>query len=188
MRITGGIHRSRHLEAPHGTRTRPTSDRVREALFSILASRGALAGASVLDLYAGTGALGLEALSRGAREAVFVESDKAALDALRKNVDSLGEKARIRVLPGPVERCGPRVGGPFALLLCDPPYAGVSQAARVLAELAGAGALTEGGLVVLEHASRDASPEIPHLVRVDARTYGDTAISIYELSQAAPSV
>jgi 16S rRNA (guanine966-N2)-methyltransferase len=187
MRITGGIHRSRHLEAPHGSRTRPTSDRVREALFSILTSRGALAGSTVLDLYAGTGALGLEALSRGARDAVFVESDRAALEALRNNVDSLGEKARIRILPGPVERCATRVGGPFGLVLCDPPYADLSHAARILAELS-AGALAEGGLVVLEHASRDASPEIASLVRVDARTYGDTAISIYELSQAAPSV
>ena len=83
MRITGGIHRSRRLVAPGGSGTRPTADRVREALFSILSARSALSGAAVLDLYAGTGALGLEALSRGAREAVFVESERAALAALR---------------------------------------------------------------------------------------------------------
>lgn len=188
MRITGGIHRSRLLAAPSGNRTRPTADRVREALFSILSSRGALAGAVVLDLYAGTGALGLEALSRGAREAVFVESDRAALEVLRKNVDSLGEQARTRIVVGPVERCLPRVAGPFTLLLCDPPYADLVRAARVLSEIADEGALAEGALVVLEHASRDTPAEIPHLDRIEARTYGDTAISIYELSQGAPSV
>lgn len=188
MRITGGIHRSRRLVAPRGSATRPTADRVREALFSILGARGALSGAVVLDLYAGTGALGLEALSRGAREAVFVENDRAALDALRSNVDSLGEKARARVVAGPVERCVPRVGGPFTLLLCDPPYADILRAARVVEEVARAGALTEGAVVVVEHASRDDPPEMAHFGRLDARTYGDTAISIYELSQGAPSV
>jgi 16S rRNA (guanine966-N2)-methyltransferase len=188
MRITGGIHRSRRLVAPGGSGTRPTADRVREALFSMLSSRGALADAVVLDLYAGTGALGLEALSRGARESVFVESDRAALEALGKNVDSLGERARTRVLPGTVERCVRRVGGPFTLVLCDPPYADLARAARVLGDVAASGALAPGALIVLEHASRDKPPEITPLACVDARTYGDTAISIYELSQGAASV
>jgi 16S rRNA (guanine966-N2)-methyltransferase len=188
MRITGGIHRSRRLVAPRGSGTRPTADRVREALFSILSARGALAGAAVLDLYAGTGALGLEALSRGAREAVFVENDRTALEALRKNVESLGEKARTNILSGPAERCVGRIGGPFTLVVCDPPYADLARAAAVLEEIVRAGALAAGAVVVVEHASRDQPPEIARLGRVDARTYGDTAISIYELSQAAGSV
>lgn len=188
MRITGGIHRSRLLGAPHGSRTRPTADRVREALFSILSSRGAISGAVVLDLYAGTGALGLEALSRGARQAVFVENDRAALEALRKNVDSLGETARSRVVEGLAERCLSRAGGPFTLLLCDPPYAELVRAAQVVEEVAKAGALARGAVVVVEHATRDAPPEIGHLGRLDSRAYGDTTISIYELSQDAPSV
>src|SRR6202042_1567446 len=85
MRITGGVHRSRVLRAPQGTTTRPTSDRVREALFAILASAGAVEGARVLDLYAGSGALGLEALSRGASSATLVESERAAIAVVRAN-------------------------------------------------------------------------------------------------------
>ena len=92
------------------------------------------------------------------------------------------------MVAGPVERCMARIGGPFTLLVCDPPYADLARAARVLEEIARGGTLAAGAVVVVEHASRDEPPEIAHLTRGDARTYGDTAISIYELSQAAGSV
>src|ERR1700722_18144498 len=125
MRITGGTLRSRQLQAPRGASTRPTSDRVREALFGILGSAGALAGARVLDLYAGTGALTFEAISRGATRATVVESSREALVALRANVASLGLQAHVRVVAGSVHASLARIGrdGPFDLVLADPPWA-----------------------------------------------------------------
>src|ERR1700745_3200651 len=110
MRIVGGRHRGRRLLAPPGDTVRPTSDRAREALFNILshgrfAAGGVpFAGASVLDAFAGTGALGLEAMSRGAAEAVFIEQDREALAILRKNVAALGEGAHARIIPGDATR------------------------------------------------------------------------------------
>ena len=105
MRVTGGIFRSRALRAPRGTTTRPTSDRVREAMFSMLVSDGLIEeGARILDLYAGSGALGLEALSRGAGEAVLVEQGRDALAAIRENVEALDVADRVRVVAARVER------------------------------------------------------------------------------------
>src|SRR5580698_8823990 len=115
MRITGGAFRSRALRAPRGQATRPTSDRVREALFGILSSAGALDGVRVLDLYAGTGALALEALSRGASDATLVEGAREALDAIRANVKSLAVEDRVRVVAGDVREAVRRLRGPFDL-------------------------------------------------------------------------
>lgn len=182
MRITAGVHRSRQLVAPKGTSTRPTSDRVREALFSILVARGAVAGRTVLDLYAGTGALGLEALSRGASRVTFVECDRAALACVRRNVENLGETSRVAVVASRAERAVSRLIGPFDLVLCDPPYALVAEAAKTVAEIASRSILAEGAIVVLEHASRDTAPTIERLTLAERRTYGDTALAIYELS------
>jgi 16S rRNA (guanine966-N2)-methyltransferase len=126
VRVVAGSARGRRLVAPSGARTRPTSDRVREALFNSLGSKGALDGASVVDLFAGTGALGIEALSRGARHAWFVEHDRAALDALRVNLRSTGLADRATVEAVPVDRALVP-GGPLAdvvadLVVADPPY------------------------------------------------------------------
>jgi 16S rRNA (guanine966-N2)-methyltransferase len=126
VRVVAGSARGRRLVAPSGARTRPTSDRVREALFNSLGSQGALDGASVVDLFAGTGALGIEALSRGARHAWFVEHDRAALDALRVNLRSTGLADRATVEAVPVDRALVP-GGPLAdvvadLVVADPPY------------------------------------------------------------------
>jgi len=121
MRIIAGAWRGRPIEAPAGIATRPTSDRAREALFSMLASRlGSFEGLRVADLFAGTGALGLEALSRGAAHCTFVETDRKAIDALRRNVARLGaeERADIRA-----QSALHGVPGPFDLVLMDPPYA-----------------------------------------------------------------
>ena len=183
MRISGGIHRSRVLSTPRGAHTRPTSDRVREALFSMLASRGALESAVVLDLYAGTGALGLEALSRGAERATFVESDRRALEALGQNIAALREGHRARVLPLPVSRALPRLAGEsFTLVLCDPPYADVPSGAVNEALKAALPVLAASALVVLEHATRDASPGLDGLRLVETRGYGDTSIAFYEVA------
>ena len=184
MRITGGTLRSRTLQAPRGRSTRPTSDRVREALFGILSSLGGLDRARVLDLYAGTGALGLEALSRGAARAVLVESSREALVAVRANVEALGQRDSARIVAGLVRATISRLvrEGPFDLVLADPPWALVDEgeAAAALADLARAGGLSEDALVVLEHASRSVPPEIEMLVRGETRRYGDTALTFYK--------
>jgi 16S rRNA (guanine966-N2)-methyltransferase len=120
MRIIAGAWRGRTLIAPAGDATRPTGDRIREALFSMLASRvGSFEGLRVADLFAGTGALGLEALSRGAAQCTFVEQDRAAVDALRTNIAKLGATADVRAQS--VAALGP-VSTPFDVLLFDPPY------------------------------------------------------------------
>jgi 16S rRNA (guanine966-N2)-methyltransferase len=184
MRITGGTFRSRAIRAPRGQGTRPTSDRVREALFGILGSAGAVEGARVLDLYAGTGALAIEALSRGAAEAVLVESGREALAALRGNVAALGLEHRARVVAADVRDAVRRLpaGQPFHLVLADPPWALVDagDAPRALAQLAAARVLSGEATVVLEHAARSGAPDIEGLDRTDTRRYGDTALSFYK--------
>jgi 16S rRNA (guanine966-N2)-methyltransferase len=154
MRIVGGRLRGRRLTAPPGDTVRPTSDRAREALFNILshghfASGGVpFAGAVVLDAFAGTGALGLEALSRGAAQAVFFERDPEALAILRRNVALVGESARAEILPYDATR-PPRAGVRCALLFLDPPYRS-GLAAAALEAIEGAGWLTPDALAVIE--------------------------------------
>ena len=149
MRIIAGEWRGRLIEAPAGQATRPTSDRAREGLFSMLASRiGTFEGLQIADLFAGTGALGLEALSRGAAHCTFVEKDREALDILRRNVDRLGASARADVRARTVEHAPPP-GKPCDLILMDPPYgAGLAQAA--LDRVATGGWIAPGGLISVE--------------------------------------
>jgi len=130
MRIIAGAWRGRRLEAPAGQATRPTSDRAREGLFSMLASRiGSFEGLQAADLFAGTGALGLEALSRGAAHCTFVEKDRAALDVLARNIARLGAEARSDVRAQAVEHAAPPAR-PCDIIFIDPPYgAGLAQAA-----------------------------------------------------------
>jgi 16S rRNA (guanine966-N2)-methyltransferase len=183
MRITGGVHRSRPLHAPKGVSTRPTADRVREAMFSILESRHAVVGAKVLDLLAGTGALGLEAISRGAERATFVECSRTALGALRANVELLRVEAQVRVVAGLVERSLGLLAadGAFDFVLVDPPYALVrgGEAPVAVGEIVESGALAAEGIVVLEHGKEDASPLIRGLSLSDVRRYGDTLLAFY---------
>jgi 16S rRNA (guanine966-N2)-methyltransferase len=176
MRIVAGRHRGRRLLAPPGESVRPTSDRAREALFNIL-SHGELAaegvpfaGASVLDAFAGTGALGLEALSRGAGEAVFIERDRDALAILRTNIAALGEGARTRIMPGDAAR-PPRAASACAVLFLDPPYRS-GLAAPALAALAGAGWFAPGALAVVEVAAREELPPPTGFILLDQRVYG----------------
>jgi 16S rRNA (guanine966-N2)-methyltransferase len=185
MRVIAGRLGGRRLAAPRGMATRPTSDRVREALFSAL---GDLAGAAVLDLYAGTGALGIEALSRGAARATFVESGRQALAALRQNLAALGLEGAARVVALPVERAVTTLPAEaYDLVLADPPYAAIGAVPRVIEALLRAGALAPDGRVVVEHAARDAAPPVAGLVARPTRTYGDTALTLYDAGGASLS-
>ncbi len=149
MRIIAGAWRGRPLLAPPGQATRPTSDRAREALFSMLQSRlGSFEGLEVADLFAGTGALGLEALSRGAARCTFVETDRAALDILRRNATALGAGERADIRPQDAARIA---GGPYHLVLIDPPYRS-GLGATAISSLLAARALAPGALISLETA------------------------------------
>jgi len=164
---------------------------VREALFGILDAAGAVEGARALDLYAGTGALALEALSRGAKSALLVESSRTTLPVLRANIKNLDLEQRAVVLAADVEAVASHLAdnGPFDLVFADPPWTLVDDGApsRVLAELAGAGAVSARALVILEHAARSSPPQIAGLALADARRYGDTALAIYKPAILNPS-
>jgi 16S rRNA (guanine966-N2)-methyltransferase len=128
MRVVAGSARGRPLVAPPGSATRPTTDRVREAIFNALWARGLPEGTPVADLFAGSGALGVEALSRGATHATFVDRDRAAVQAIRRNVETCGFTGRAEIVPGPVERwldALDTLDAParFGVAFCDPPYA-----------------------------------------------------------------
>jgi 16S rRNA (guanine966-N2)-methyltransferase len=179
-RIIAGRAGGRRIETPRGEGTRPTSDRVREALFSALEARGALDGAVVLDLFAGSGALGLEAASRGAAEVVLVDSARQAVDVARRNAAALG-LGRVRVVHAPVLRylAGPvRPGERSAdLVVLDPPYALAEDAlAQVLRALDG-GRLAPAAVVAVERDAHSPQPRWPEgWASEGARRYGDTAL------------
>jgi 16S rRNA (guanine966-N2)-methyltransferase len=178
-RIISGAFGGRRIDVPAGTGTRPTSDRVREALFARLDHQDALAGARVLDLYAGSGALGLEALSRGATSATFVESARGAVEVLRRNLTTLGVGDVAVVVAEPVQRVLLRpAGSAVDLVLADPPYdITEDDLADVLALLPRHGWLATDALVVVERSSRSPQPRWPaDLVSVDERRYGDTRV------------
>lgn len=181
MRITGGTYRSRALVAPKGPATRPTSDRVREALFSMLVSDGVFSGDGprVLDLYAGSGALGFEALSRGASRIVFVEMARPALTAIRENAEALDVTGDVEILALRVDRALAKDElGAFDLVLLDPPYADVKE--KAFAEILDLAAkrVAEGGILVLEHASND-EPTVAGLEVDRRRRHGDTTLSLF---------
>ena len=178
MRVVAGRLGGRRLVAPPGLRTRPATDRVRESLFSALGD--AVAGAAVLDLYAGAGTLGIEAASRGAASVVFVESDRGALDALRANLASLGVEAS--VVGRPVEAYLASATGPFDLVFCDPPWDFSTAAVeRVLSAVAAI--LAEGGVVVVSRRASDPRPIAPGLELAADRRLGDTRITRYRRRQ-----
>ncbi len=157
MRIIAGAWRGRPLLAPPGRATRPTSDRAREGLFSMLASRlGSFEDLHVADLFAGTGALGLEALSRGAAYCTFVESDRAAIEILRRNVERLAAGERAEILAQSVEHARPP-RRPCDLILMDPPYAG-GLAQTALDRMAQAGWLAPGAWISVETAGESLDP------------------------------
>lgn len=181
MRIVAGAWRGRRLATPPGVATRPTADRVRQALFDMLlhapwGGRDVIAGAAVLDAFAGTGALGLEALSRGAGHATFLERDRAALATLRANVASCGAGCRARVIEADATR--PPPGTPCALVFLDPPYR-EGLAERALPALAHAGWLAPAALLVVETA-RDEAAALPGTPLAE-RTHGAARLRVLRL-------
>jgi 16S rRNA (guanine(966)-N(2))-methyltransferase RsmD len=188
MRVIGGHDRGRRLRAPRGVRTRPTADRVRVTLFDVLGP--SVAGARVLDLFAGTGAVGIEALSRGAARIVLVERDQSALRALRANLAALGaSRAAARVIAGDVLDVLPVIGaqeGPFDVVVLDPPYA-TALAGRALGALAAAGVCREGTEVVVQHSTRTVLPDVQGLApHRRPRRFGDTALTFLQAREYTP--
>lgn len=174
-RIIAGEARGRRLSAPRGNRTRPTSDKVRGAVFNVLGQF--FEGGEVLDLYAGTGALALEALSRGCARAVCVEADRGAAEIVLENAAACGYAGRVEVRRGRVLEVVPRLPrGAFALAFVDPPYEEGPEGALALLD----GVLAAGGRAVAEHdARRPPAERYGGLVLADRRQYGGTGISIY---------
>lgn len=181
LRVTGGRLSGRRFRVPPGG-VRPTSDRVREALFGRL---GNLEGVRVLDLYAGSGALGIEAISRGAVEATFVEKEAQTLVVLRENLAKLGIDPIATVARGDVPAVVRRLGRAkerFDLVLIDPPYAS-DEPTRAFEALVGAAVLSPGAMLVLERDRRHASPQVEGLAAVDERRYGDTVVARFVAGQ-----
>jgi 16S rRNA (guanine966-N2)-methyltransferase len=187
-RVIAGIVGGRRLSVPTGRDTRPTSDRAREGLFAtVQAIRGSLTGASVLDLYAGSGAVGLEALSRGAARALLAEADPRAVRVIRANIAALGlagacvvaERVERVLARGPAgERAGGAVGGRFDLVFADPPYAMPGEAvSAMLTALITAGWLAPGALVVVERSTRSGPVGWPDGYAEDrSRRYGEATL------------
>jgi 16S rRNA (guanine966-N2)-methyltransferase len=180
MRVTAGAERGRKLRAPRGANTRPTGAKVREAIFNIL---GPLSPDQALDLYAGTGALGIEALSRGASHATFVERDARALAALHRNLREFELSSRARVMDCSVavalQRLSTEKAQKFSWVFVDPPYA-AGEVEPVLALLSGGKVLDNGAVVIVEHDRRNVPPDhVGALEMVDRRYYGDTGLSFY---------
>lgn len=183
MRVIAGAAKGRRLRAPAGRQVRPTTDRVRQTMFDLLAGR--TQRARVLDLFAGSGALGIEALSRGAREAVFVEESRQACDVILQNLQATGLRSVGHIRRAEALRwLARRAKDPFDLVFVDPPYAGdLGFLARVLKRLAG-GWVRPGGTVVVEAGAAEV-PWPPGLIETKARRFGRTHILVAERDEDA---
>jgi len=180
MRVIAGTAKGRRLKGPRDRsgRTRPSSDLVRGAVFSALASMDADLS-RVLDLYAGSGALGIEALSRGAGSCDFVERDASACAVIKENLDVTGFAGVCKVHCATVSRALDRLDGPYTLVLADPPYED-REAVSLLAELASSRLVEDGTVLVLEHSAREEPRgDLGKLSLVSVRRHGDSAVSIY---------
>ncbi|MDI3280307.1 MAG: 16S rRNA (guanine(966)-N(2))-methyltransferase RsmD [Bacillota bacterium] len=188
MRVIAGSARGRRLRCPAGREVRPTADRVRESLFAILG--GSVEGARVLDLFAGAGTLGIEALSRGAAEAVFVEGDRRVAAALRSNLEATGFLAQSRIIVSDVFAALRRLageGGKFQLILADPPY-GRGLARRTVEALASWAGKSAGCRLVVEHSRHDDLPPwVEGLSLVRQERYGETVLSFYQVASLHPT-
>lgn len=182
MRIIGGKFKGKTIVAPRGQDTRPTTDRVRENLFNILSNRLDFDGLRVLDLFAGSGALGLESLSRGADYCVFIEEASAARGAIRTNVETLQLTGQSKIFRRDAAKLGPAgTVVPFDLVFADPPYnKGLGE--KAAASLIDGGWLKDGAVFVLEEQATSLPDQINGLNCVDVRTYGDTSIGIFEFT------
>ena len=188
MRVIAGTYRSRILKSLKGLALRPTSDRLRETLFNVLAPT--IAGSRFVDLFAGTGAIGIEALSRGAAEVVFIENHAPAVTLIRRNLESLGITSGVTLLAVDALRglamlaARKNSGAPaFNHIFLDPPYAAAEDYSRVLEFLGAADLLAPGGIVIAEHRRNFDLPEEPGaLRRFRVLKQGDAALSFYRLS------
>jgi 16S rRNA (guanine966-N2)-methyltransferase len=183
MRVIGGKFSGRRINAPKGLASRPTADRTREALFNILSARNdfEFQGARVIDLFAGSGGLGFEALSRGAAWCLFVETDAAARGAIRDTIEALDLFGQTRIHRRSATALGTRpasAGAPFTIAFLDPPYR-LGLCAPAMSELAAGGWLAPEALVVVEQAKDEAPVEAAHYREVDRRTYGAAQVGIY---------
>ena len=184
MRVIGGQARGRRLHGPGVLRLRPTPDRVREALFSILAAQ--VDGTTFLDLFAGTGAIAIEALSRGAAGAVLVEAERDHAALARRNLDACGLPGA-RLLEMPVASALERLageGGRFGLVYLDPPYADAEIRRGTLARLARGDLLAPGSRLILELPAREEAPTVDGLHPEPPRRYGDTALAFFTVASA----
>jgi 16S rRNA (guanine966-N2)-methyltransferase len=187
MRVIAGTFRSRQLKSLKGNALRPTSDRLRETMFNVIADR--VAGSRFLDIYAGTGAVGIEALSRGAIEAVFLENHAPAAALIRKNLATLEIKSGARVLPVDALRGLEKLAAeptsripPFDLVFLDPPYAATEEYARVLNFLEAAPFLSNDSIAIAEHRySFDLPEAIGHLQRARVLRQGDASLTFYKI-------
>jgi len=179
MRIVAGRFRSRRLKVAPPPGTRPTSDRLRETLFNILGPR--ILESKFVDAYAGVGAIGIEALSRGAGEVVFIDRSPKAAEAIRANLDSLGVDAGCRVVTMEVARALKLEAGAFDIVYLDPPYSERESYLRALETLDGRDLVSSNGIVVAEHARREELPAVVgRLERVRVHPQGDSALSFFE--------
>ncbi len=177
MRVITGELRGRTIRVPGDAAFRPTTDRVKESIFNILAGLVDWEHCSVCDLFAGSGNLGIEALSRGAADACFVEQDRKALAVLERNVETLGLGARARIEADSVERFLARVPGSFRLVLADPPYryAGIPRLLQSIPSI-----LASDGIAVLEHGGENGWGDTGALRAFDRRDYGTTAVTFFQ--------
>jgi 16S rRNA (guanine966-N2)-methyltransferase len=180
MRVIGGLAKGRRIQAPRGRETRPTSDYLREVLFDVLAHQ--VEGRTFLDLYAGTGAVGIEALSRGAARAVFVEYDRLALAMLRRNLETSGFREQVEVVPMEVLRFLRRTvygSRQFDLIFLDPPYQR-TDAEAALCMIASTGLLAPTGMAILERSTRDIAIQAPAgLALIREVRHGAAALQLY---------
>jgi 16S rRNA (guanine966-N2)-methyltransferase len=178
LRIISGTFGGRIINSPAGKKTHPMSERVRNALFNSLGS--SIEGASVLDAFAGTGALGIEALSRGAKHATFIERDRVAQNVLDENINLLGISQKSKIIKAPVSSWIDTYDGPkFDLIFADPPYHDTqfSTVSKLM------GLLKPGALMVLSRPGRSESPTVPGVVVVDNRGYGDAVLTYFRLDE-----
>ena len=188
LRVVGGTLSGRRFAASIANVTRPTSDRVREAVASAVESRGGFEGTRVLDLFAGTGAMAIEALSRGAEHATLVERDRQAVRSIEASLEVLGVAARARVLA--LDLSSPRatsvIEGSFDRVLIDPPYAEVESVPPLLEALADAGRIEAGALIVLEHPSTTELALGARFEPLTRKRYGDTSVLIARYAPPPP--
>jgi 16S rRNA (guanine(966)-N(2))-methyltransferase RsmD len=176
--VTGGIGRGRRLKVPAGSRVRPTSDKVKQALFNILGEK--VTDSVFLDLYAGAGGIGIEALSRGARTVVFVDGSRDSLNIVKQNIEQMGFREQANAVLAKAETFLKKPSGPYDIVFLDPPYA--EDMHPLLEMVAGAGILKPAAVVIAEHFKKQLSPESAGVLSLhrEAR-YGDTVLAFYKI-------